>query len=51
MRFRKVIGSSPKTEIMRIRIAKSKEMLLSSGEKIEEISLQCGFASPQVFIL
>lgn len=47
--FKKYTGLSPMEFFLEIRLAKAKEMLLSSEKSIQEISAECGFSSPNYF--
>lgn len=49
MVFRKKFGISPKEYLTNTRIAKAKELLLSTNWTIKEIALQCGFRDDLFF--
>lgn len=46
-RFQKYLGHSPHEEIMRIKIARIKELLTKSGDSIHAIAQRTGFAHPE----
>lgn len=48
--FTEAVGCSPKKYIMLNRIAKAKELLLSSKTPVQDIGVQCGFSDPNNFI-
>ena len=47
--FRKYIGQTPNTYLMRYRIQKSAEMLRETNRSISEIAITCGFQSASYF--
>lgn len=49
LRIRHTLNTTPKKEVMKIRLAKSRELLITSNDTIDEIATACGFASPQVY--
>lgn len=48
--FTEAVGCSPKKYIMLNRIAKAKELLLTTKTPIQDIGVQCGFSDPNNFI-
>lgn len=46
-KFQKYLGHSPHEEIMRIKMARIKELLLKSGDSIHSIAQRTGFAHPE----
>ncbi|MEO6848318.1 MAG: AraC family transcriptional regulator [Chthoniobacterales bacterium] len=48
-RYRTVFGCSPKTEIIRLRIRKAQELLLSTELTLAEIAAECGFCNEHEF--
>jgi LacI family transcriptional regulator len=49
-RFRQQLGRSPKQELMRLRIARAKELLEDTDLSIGEISTRIGYEEPKYFI-
>lgn len=47
--FRKRFGVAPKEYLINTRIARAKELLLSTGWTVKEIALQCGFRDDLFF--
>lgn len=46
-KFQKYLGHSPHEEILRIRMARIKELLIKSGDSIHSIAQRTGFAHPE----
>ncbi len=47
--FKKNTGQSAKDYVTTKRLNKAEQLLMSTGEKISDISLQCGFSDPNYF--
>ncbi|MFI4875446.1 MAG: substrate-binding domain-containing protein [Blastopirellula sp. JB062] len=49
-RFREMLGRSIKSEIVRVRLSRAKELLLETALSATAISYRCGFSSPAYFM-
>lgn len=49
VRFRRAIGRSPYEEILRLRVARARELLGQTGLTIGSIAEECGFGNAKVF--
>jgi LacI family transcriptional regulator len=48
-RFRKLVGRSPKAEIMRVQLQRAKQLLTESDMTLTGIADKCGFKYPEYF--
>ncbi|WP_145284298.1 XylR family transcriptional regulator [Rosistilla oblonga] len=49
-RFRDLLGRSLKSEIVRVRLARARELLIETSLSATTISYRCGFSSPAYFM-
>ncbi|WP_237228795.1 XylR family transcriptional regulator [Rubinisphaera sp. JC750] len=49
-RFRKLLGRSPKAEIIRVQLSRAAELLLETTLTNTEIAYRCGFNNPSYFM-
>jgi LacI family transcriptional regulator len=49
VRFRRCIGHSPYEEILRLRVARARELLARTGLTVGAIAEECGFGNAKVF--
>ena len=49
-RFKKILGRSPKAEMIRVQIERARELLIDSDLPVQEIAESCGFQEPKYFI-
>ncbi len=47
MRFRQILGRSPREEILRLQIGRAKQLLISEQLSVSEVAAQAGFGSSQ----
>ncbi|QDT63141.1 XylR family transcriptional regulator [Calycomorphotria hydatis] len=47
--FRKLLGRSPNEEIVRVRLERSRELLLDTSLTLDDIARKTGFVTPQYF--
>jgi LacI family transcriptional regulator len=48
-RFRKVLGRSPKAELLRVQISQARQLLVESDMPLKEVAHRCGFGSEKYF--
>jgi LacI family transcriptional regulator, galactose operon repressor len=49
-RFKKILGRSPKSEMIRVQIERARELLIDSDLPVQKIAESCGFQEPKYFI-